>query len=267
MRRSVCIAAMMCAGAACAGPEWPEVGDAGALPAGAQVVGTGIGPVTKIIGQLAGPPGLPDRGSDGDFQDMYLINIVDPLVFRASTSLADGGMAAFGSHLWLFNADGTALLGNLNSNLDPNGARLERAATDESGAEVVEAGLYYLAISSRAGSMPLGESGPVLAPMFEFVFPGEVSGPDGPGGFNSPIEGWQDGTEFGQYEIVLQGVGLVEPECRADLNNDNLLDFFDVQFFLQAFAGNDPVADWTKDGLFDFFDVLGFLNDFAAGCS
>lgn len=248
---------------ALAGPEWPEGGDAGSVPGTAQVIGPGTGPVTKIIGRLEGPPGLPGRGM-GDFEDMYLINIIEPQLFHASTALADGGLAAFDSNLWLFNADGSGLLGNLNSPQDVNAARLDRAATDGTGAEVVEPGLYYLAISS-VGSAALGGVGG--APMFQFALADEISGPDGPGGFGNPIDGWVDGAQFGDYEIVLSGVALVEAECRPDLTGDGTLDFFDVQAFLAAFAGNDPIADWTNDGVFDFFDVLGFLNDFAGGCS
>lgn len=54
--------------------------------------------------------------------------------------------------------------------------------------------------------------------------------------------------------------------CRADLNGDDTLDFFDVQAFLAGFAVQDPGSDFTGDGVFDFFDVLSFLQEFAAGC-
>lgn len=62
-----------------------------------------------------------------------------------------------------------------------------------------------------------------------------------------------------------------EPEpvigpCIADVNQDGSLDFFDVQQFLQQFAGDEPAADLTADGLVDFFDVQAFLNLYAAGC-
>lgn len=45
-----------------------------------------------------------------------------------------------------------------------------------------------------------------------------------------------------------------------------VLDFFDVQAFLAAFAAMDPAADLTDDGAFDFFDVQAFLSAFSAGC-
>jgi calcineurin-like phosphoesterase family protein/purple acid phosphatase-like protein len=54
--------------------------------------------------------------------------------------------------------------------------------------------------------------------------------------------------------------------CIADLNSDGLLDFFDVQAFLNAYSAQDPAADFNNDGLFDFFDVQAFLQAFAAGC-
>ncbi len=47
----------------------------------------------------------------------------------------------------------------------------------------------------------------------------------------------------------------------ADLNEDGLIDIFDVQFFLGS------TIDFNEDGLFDFFDVQSFLSAFAAGCA
>jgi FG-GAP-like repeat len=46
-----------------------------------------------------------------------------------------------------------------------------------------------------------------------------------------------------------------------------VLDFFDVQAFLGAFAGGDTEADLTGDGQIDFFDVQAFLTAFSQGCS
>ena len=56
------------------------------------------------------------------------------------------------------------------------------------------------------------------------------------------------------------------PACPADLNGDGNLDFFDISAFLNAFAGQDPIADFNGDGNFDFFDVSAFLSAFSAGC-
>ncbi|KAA0217416.1 MAG: hypothetical protein DYG94_00645 [Leptolyngbya sp. PLA3] len=56
------------------------------------------------------------------------------------------------------------------------------------------------------------------------------------------------------------------PTCRADVNSDGSLDFFDAMMFLQLFSDHDPQADFTGDGLFDFFDVSAFLQEFSDGC-
>ena len=61
-------------------------------------------------------------------------------------------------------------------------------------------------------------------------------------------------------------VATVLAPCRADLNDDGVLNFFDVQAFLSLFAASDPAADFTDDGVFNFFDVQIFLSAFAAGC-
>ena len=60
-------------------------------------------------------------------------------------------------------------------------------------------------------------------------------------------------------------INVVDP-CPADLNDDGLIDFFDVSAFLSAYASMDPIADFNKDGVFDYFDVSVFLSDYAAGC-
>ncbi len=54
--------------------------------------------------------------------------------------------------------------------------------------------------------------------------------------------------------------------CTADMNNDGVLDFFDVQTFLTRFAAHDPQADLTGNGSIDFFDVQSFLGQFSVGC-
>jgi hypothetical protein len=55
-------------------------------------------------------------------------------------------------------------------------------------------------------------------------------------------------------------------DCPADLNDDGLLNFFDVSAFLAAYTVGDPIADFDGDGLFNFFDVSAFLMAYNAGC-
>jgi hypothetical protein len=52
----------------------------------------------------------------------------------------------------------------------------------------------------------------------------------------------------------------------ADLNGDGVLDFFDVQSYLNLYAARDLAADLNNDGAWDFFDVQIFLGLFSAGC-
>lgn len=51
----------------------------------------------------------------------------------------------------------------------------------------------------------------------------------------------------------------------ADLNNDGILNFFDISIFLNAFASQNPLADINEDGIIDFFDVSTFIIAFSDG--
>ncbi|GAB4384873.1 MAG: hypothetical protein Kow0022_08820 [Phycisphaerales bacterium] len=118
----------------------------------------------------------------------------------------------------------------------------------------------------------------------------EVIGPDGPqasGGwffhsfnvadFVTPTNQFRirfTAIDQGNGSVVEAGVDGVsitaftceDAGCDADFNADGVLDFFDIQAFLAAFAVNDPSTDFTGDGQFDFFDVQEFLAAFSAGC-
>ena len=54
--------------------------------------------------------------------------------------------------------------------------------------------------------------------------------------------------------------------CPADLIEDGLLDFFDIQAYLNAYSAGDGLADWNDDGQIDFFDLQRYLIDYSAGC-
>ncbi len=79
-------------------------------------------------------------------------------------------------------------------------------------------------------------------------------------------QGDQDDDAWYIDDVAFSYEFYEEPDCPADLNNDGLLDFFDVSAFLVAYNSQDPIADFTGDGDFDFFDVSSFLNSFSAGC-
>jgi len=74
------------------------------------------------------------------------------------------------------------------------------------------------------------------------------------------------GADSIQYaDILIEGTGGENP-CPADLNNDGLLDFFDLQQFLNWYSAGDIRADLAPDGVLDFFDLQAFLNLYSAGC-
>lgn len=86
------------------------------------------------------------------------------------------------------------------------------------------------------------------------------------GGFsctvNAPGESYRPSAMF---EHQLLGPGQYHHDC-GDLNGDGVINFFDVSYFLQAFARGDLVVDYSGDGILNFFDVSIFLSIFIAGC-
>ena len=81
-----------------AGPDFIEVTDAGSNSSDATAV-IGDGPLTGIRGSLDG------QSVAGDFEDMFLIRIVDPESFNASTAMSLEGFADFDTQLWLFGTE------------------------------------------------------------------------------------------------------------------------------------------------------------------
>jgi len=67
-------------------------------------------------------------------------------------------------------------------------------------------------------------------------------------------------VDIGAYEF--QG----QSPCRADLDGDGALTFFDFIVFQDLFAAGDVRADFDFDGELTFFDFLAFQDAFAAGC-
>lgn len=55
--------------------------------------------------------------------------------------------------------------------------------------------------------------------------------------------------------------------CPADINNDGLLNFFDVAAFIDGFSAHSARVDFAEgDGNFNFFDVEAFITYFQNGC-
>ena len=160
---------------------WNEVGDAGDLPAIAQVPAGG-GPLLTINGTLL-------TGGDAD---MYCINIPAGAAFSATTV----GGAVFDTQLWLFDPAG---LGITFDDDDPGGTGVQSTIT---GVFVPGPGNYYVTVSQYdwdavdPGGLDMWNDTPYNVERM----------PDGPGAAG-PVTSWAAGnaTNNGSYSIVLAG--------------------------------------------------------------
>lgn len=199
----VSVAAIMAiafvASAQLAGPH-NEIGDAGSNRNSAQVSSSG--------GGIAG--GLGGASPGGDFEDCYIINITDPVIFQAQTDLD----SEFDTQLWLFELDPddpNAAFGLLANDEIPDGppgpSFLPNQSDDGTNVMIEDPGCYMLCISAFNND-PVSGGGPI----FNQALRTEVSGPDGPGG-NNPHLDWSQDVGEGQYFIGMQGAGDARELC------------------------------------------------------
>jgi len=242
-----------------AGPEFVEddFGDAGSLPGTAIVIPGGMGTSGAIVGSLGGPP-MP---GPPDFEDLYVIEIVDVTEFSAET-IVEPGQTDFDTQLWLFTEEGLPLLGNDDSPIDPasEGSLLLPMTTDGFPVDI-QPGFYLLGISG-AGNVPQSSGGD----LFEFTEKGEISGPDGPGAAEV-LSAWSGAGATGTYAIFLTGVSFPEaPACPEDLDRDGDVDTADLLILLEAWGPCDapcpPACTGDLDGSCDVAtpDLLGLLE-------
>jgi hypothetical protein len=181
MRRLLFLAAALLAAATFAGAAvadvWVEVGDAGDLPASAQVP-FGTDPLDAIVGFV----------SDSD-ADMYCLFLPDPAAFSATTV----GLAAFDTQLFLFDALGLGVIGN-----DDDADDGVQSTLPPGSAAASPPGTHYLAISGFDHD-PVSPGGEI----FTDGFPG-LQTPTGPGG-PGPITGYAGTGGSGTYTIALTG--------------------------------------------------------------
>ena len=162
------------------GQVWNEVGEAGDLPAIAQVP-VGGGPLLTINGTLL-------TGGDAD---MYCINIPAGVAFSATTCAG----TALDTQLWLFNPGG---LGITFDDDDPAGCGLQSTIT---GVFVPGPGNYYVTVS-RYNWDALDPGG--LAMWLDTPYNVERT-PDGPGAAG-PVASWAgSAVTGGAYSIFLSG--------------------------------------------------------------
>tara|TARA_R110002073_G_scaffold118918_4_gene259076 strand:- start:29461 stop:31881 length:2421 start_codon:yes stop_codon:yes gene_type:complete len=55
-------------------------------------------------------------------------------------------------------------------------------------------------------------------------------------------------------------------QCMADLNDDGIVNFYDLSLFMIYFQSGNPIVDFSCDGLFNFFDLSVFLNEYFNRC-
>lgn len=71
-------------------------------------------------------------------------------------------------------------------------------------------------------------------------------------------------TVGGVYRDIHWGT---PPACVADINNNCVVDFFDLSQFIQLFNVQSPAADLVEPfGVHNFFDVVYYMGAFNAGC-
>lgn len=183
--------------AALAGPDWVEQGDAGSDVNTAQVTVVSTGTLTTISGSLGG-------AFVADFEDCYLFRVITPGTFTAQTATA-----SFNAQLFLFNISvnngAFGLLANDDRAAGNNRPLFGNVSNDGTQVIVNLPGLYMLGITGFNRD-PQSETGA----MFNQASVTEVSGPDGPGGFN-PLTGWAGSGESGTYSISFTGAGPATP--------------------------------------------------------
>ncbi|MBE7211511.1 MAG: PEP-CTERM sorting domain-containing protein [Gluconacetobacter diazotrophicus] len=177
---------------------YTETGDAGDLPATAQIV-TGTGGTT--LDSISGALTLTNNVSDGD---MYEIYISSPSTFSASDTAFVAGKNNFDSQIFLFSASGLGLLANDDS--PSGGSQSSIPAANFSG----PAGLYYLCIDG-SGRYPVSSTGLIFPNQNDAANddPTTVYGPTGPGGGNAVSGYTGNSSEAGSYVIALAGAQFV----------------------------------------------------------
>ena len=194
-----------------AGGTWTEVADAPDWPGAATWQATvGSGPLTSITGLTS--------LQVGDIVDAYGIRITNVASFYATTSaLTDAAASAdYDTRLWLFNVDGTPLLGNDDA---PGDTDFHSLLTDPrsypgtiaptASGIMLTPGRYVLIISGFINdpedSANLDLVGPFLVGGFE-----DLHGPN-PGA--GPFDHWENmgADETGMYTIALRGATFIVP--------------------------------------------------------
>jgi hypothetical protein len=229
---------------------WIEVGNAGNLPATAQVT-MGNGPLLEIRGH-----------KDPNDADMFKFRMCDPQSFSASTV----GTTSWDTQLFVFKADGMGLVFNDDT---PAGGSLQSAISSLHTASQ-PVGDYFIAISAYDMD-PLSGGLEIWA---DTPFNTERT-PDGPGAFGAVDSWFITGASSGAYSIMMGGSCFAvpaAPTCYPNCDGSTtppVLNVADFSCFLSKFAAGDPYANCdgsTTPPVLNVADFSCFLSSFAAGC-
>lgn len=198
------IAATSLVGVAAAG-TWTESGDAGDFFTSPAQVTDGTGALTQIVGATGG----------SDFVDAYLINIVDPAAFYATTdeTFDSNAFADFDTRLWLFDLNGNPIVGNDDH---PGGSPFHSLITDagswpgpggiNDNPPPITVGKYVLIISGFSND-------PEDASFNDLINLGDFSALNGPNPAAGPFDHWDNtAPSMGNYIIALGGAEFNVPE-------------------------------------------------------
>ena len=181
---------------------YAEQGDAGQLPATAQVVSTVAGPksLTAITGTLTLTNGISEA-------DLYEIYISTPASFSANTTGFVAGKNNFDTQLFLFRTNGAGIVANDD---DPSGGGAQSSIpAGNSFTSSLSAGPYLLLITG-SGEYPATSTGSLIFNNFTdgTTDPTAVEGPN----TTSPLASYTgNSNEGGNYSIALTGVTVPEP--------------------------------------------------------
>jgi hypothetical protein len=242
-----------------AAQSWSEIDDAPEFPAGCGQPVTGTGLVQVISGETS--------TAKGDSVDSYLIEIVQPEAFFATTSpgMDADASADWNTRLFLFDTDGTGAIANENAPVAANGESYIGSPGMFVGVvgptvQSLDPGRYVLVITGAAND-PVDGSGAALFDLTTIDI--ALVGPDpGVGDFDRWANSGKTKVQSGPYVIAVQGVQFItevtEP-CPADVNCDLLVNVDDLTDLIIAWGTDDPRADVDDDGLVGIGDLLVVL--------
>lgn len=206
--------------------EYHHGADAGDTPGGAQII-NGSGTLESILCTY-----LPGE------RDIFKFRICDPANFRvvATPTLQWGDL--YNARLFLFDSTGRGVLGINNS------AGGDTVLAPPAGVQL-QAGEYYLAVSSRCGgidgfqAVPYDAQGQALWNFAESSSWNRTMPPNGTGAANPMyVSGRQADCHSNSYaffvRLRLTGACRIEP-CQADLDRDGTIEVQDLFLYLDAF--------------------------------